>query len=373
MVQTQRVEALDYLRGVMAISIMIYHYVCTSVGDPDGNTILGRLGIYGVSLFYIISGASLFLAYRNSTFGFKKIFEFWKKRLLRLTPVYWIACLGFLTVLWRNYSLEVVLLNLSMSFGFLGYTKAIPAGGWSIGNEVCFYLMFPLIIFCARRWLWLLSVLFLSFLSYVYFAFSVLNTHQSLAEQWFTYIHPFNQVFLFIAGVVIAKISSAAGRFRLSNWGALILLASSLGVLLSYEDTPDMIQLVAGLNRLIFTVLCILATYACFNLCFGGVTFFEKWLKHFGEISYSIYMLHSVTFFFVQKIFVKNIFSGVPLIYVAIFVSLPLTLILASLSYRFIESPFIQLGKLKGGSFLQNIKFVFSRHYDDRGGVPKKV
>lgn len=359
--QNQRVEALDYLRGGMAISIMVYHYVCTSVGDPDGNTILGRLGIYGVSLFYIISGSSLFLAYRQSTWEGAKVFEFWKKRLLRLTPVYWIACLGFLLVLWRNYSLEVVLLNLSMSFGFLGYTKAIPAGGWSIGNEICFYLAFPLIIVCSRRWVLLGLLLLLSFLSYVYFAFSMLNAQQSLAEQWFTYIHPLNQVFLFVTGVVVAKFSSEVSRFRLNNGSALVLLAASLSLLLAYENTADMIQLVIGSNRLVFTVLCVLATYSCFNLCFAGSTFFEKWLKHLGEISYSIYMLHSVVFFFIQKIFVKAIFSGVPLIYVAMFLSVPVTLVLASFSYRFIEVPFVRLGKLKEGGFFQNVKIVFSK------------
>ncbi|AYF48996.1 acyltransferase [Pseudomonas fluorescens] len=359
--QGQRVEALDYLRGVMALSIMIYHYVCGTIGDPDGNTVLGRLGIYGVSLFYIISGASLFLAYRNSSWGLDKVSEFWKKRLLRLAPIYWIACIGFLFKLWRNYSIETVMLNLSMTFGFLGYTKGIPAGSWSIGNEVCFYLAFPIVIICARRWAALLALLLVSLVSYIHFAFNLLGTDKSLAEQWFTYIHPFNQIFLFVVGVALSKFSLSVQPSRLSNVSSVLLLVVAALGMFFYENTPEMIQLVTGYERLVFTLFSIIATFACLRLALSGKTFIEKGLKHLGEMSYSIYMLHSVTFFYVQKFIPKSVSTGMPLFYVAMFISVPLTLYLASLSYRYIETPFIRLGKMKDGGFIQNIKLVFRR------------
>lgn len=359
--KNERVEALDYLRGVMALSIMIYHYVCGTIGDPDGNTVLGRLGIYGVSLFYIISGASLFLAYRDSSWGLNKVVVFWKKRLLRLTPIYWVACIGFLLLLWRNYSVETVLLNLSMTFGFLGYTKGIPAGSWSIGNEVCFYLAFPLIIVCARRWTALLALMFISLASYIYFAFSLLGTDKSLAEQWFTYIHPFNQIFLFIVGVALSKLSLSMQRSRLTNLLSVLILIVAASGMFFYNDTPEMIQLVTGYDRLVFTLFSIVATIACLRLALSGTNFIERWLKHLGEMSYSIYMLHSVTFFYVQKFIPKSVSVGMPLFYVAMLVSVPLTLYLASLSYKHIETPFVRLGKMKDGSFFQNIKIVFRR------------
>ncbi len=60
-----RVESLDYLRGLLAVSVMIYHYVAWSGVELGADTVLGRLGIYSVSTFYILSGLSLGLVYRG--------------------------------------------------------------------------------------------------------------------------------------------------------------------------------------------------------------------------------------------------------------------------------------------------------------------
>jgi len=62
----QRLYTLDYLRGATAFFIMIYHY-CSwmSIGNsPD--SFLGKIGIYGVSIFYILSGLTLYYVYQHN-------------------------------------------------------------------------------------------------------------------------------------------------------------------------------------------------------------------------------------------------------------------------------------------------------------------
>jgi exopolysaccharide production protein ExoZ len=59
----KRLESLDYLRGLMAVSVMAFHYVSWSFVKPGADSLLGKLGIYAVSIFYILSGVSLSFVY----------------------------------------------------------------------------------------------------------------------------------------------------------------------------------------------------------------------------------------------------------------------------------------------------------------------
>ena len=43
-----RIYSLDYLRGLAAVGIMVYHYLSWTLGKYQADTIMGRIGIYGV-------------------------------------------------------------------------------------------------------------------------------------------------------------------------------------------------------------------------------------------------------------------------------------------------------------------------------------
>ena len=58
-----RLYNLDYLRGIVAFGIMIYHYFLWTFGKFSADTFIGRLGIYGVSIFYVLSGLTLYYVY----------------------------------------------------------------------------------------------------------------------------------------------------------------------------------------------------------------------------------------------------------------------------------------------------------------------
>jgi len=363
-VEKRRIEAVDYLRGCMALAIMIYHFVGWSSGVPDGNSVLGRLGVYGVSIFYILSGMSLYVAYSRISWNRSELFTFWKRRLLRIAPLYWVACVGVLVLLkgYRNQSLETILGNLTLTFGFLDYAHYIPTGGWSIGNEICFYLVFPLLIISSKNIYWF-SMLCAALLAvYLQFAFFVLTDDSSLALQWKLYIHPLNQAFLFAGGVILAMVSSHVRHFSLPRSAYIALLALSLSGLFLFGNTPDAIGLVTSTNRLIFTAFSLAGCYACFNLNVTGKTWFEKILKRLGEISFSVYMLHGLLFFYLQKHLYKGFVKNLTLSQFAFFVVVPVVLIAATYSYQKIERPFIRFGKITSGSFGERLKTAFSRY-----------
>ena len=54
-----RLPGLDYLHGLAAFGIMTYHYCSWIFGEQPAASFLGRLGIYGVAIFYIVSGQTL--------------------------------------------------------------------------------------------------------------------------------------------------------------------------------------------------------------------------------------------------------------------------------------------------------------------------
>ena len=58
-----RLYNLDYLRGLVTFGIMIYHYLSWTLGKFTADTFMGRVGIYGVSIFYVLSGLTLYYVY----------------------------------------------------------------------------------------------------------------------------------------------------------------------------------------------------------------------------------------------------------------------------------------------------------------------
>lgn len=345
----------------MALGIMCYHFLAWSSGLPDGNTILGRLGIYGVSIFYVLSGMSLYVAYRSTSWNKAEIITFWKRRFLRIAPVYWIACLGVLILLNQSQPVKTIAQNLTLTFGFLDYARYIPTGGWSIGNEICFYLLFPALIISTRH-IYVFSALCIAlFIPYVVFAFDTLDSGSGLAKHWKSYIHPFNQAFLFASGIILAKISTHARHIRPSNIICFALFATSIAGLFLYGNTPEAIDLVTSANRMIFTAFSLIACYACFNMHTSGKTLLEKCLKHLGEISYSVYMLHALLFLLLQKHLYKGFIKNLTLSQFAFFIVVPIVLIAATYCYKRVEVPFIRLGRTTSGPLKDRLRGAFAR------------
>lgn len=84
---SDRFESLDWLRGLMALSIMLYHFGSWH----DAAHPIGRLGIYGVSIFFILSGLSIAIAYDGFICDIRTSVRFFIRRLFRIWPLLWLA------------------------------------------------------------------------------------------------------------------------------------------------------------------------------------------------------------------------------------------------------------------------------------------
>ena len=127
-----RIEGLDWLRGFMALSIMFYHLsdmTLTKNNPLDSGSVLGRLGIYGVSVFFVLSGLSIALVYHSFINSSSSAVKFFTRRIFRIWPLLWVACL--LKILYSQYlvanatySWQTVFINFTTLFGFVKEWKS---------------------------------------------------------------------------------------------------------------------------------------------------------------------------------------------------------------------------------------------------------
>lgn len=340
----KRIESLDYLRGIMAISVMVYHYYIFSIADHELEGLLGKLGIYAVSTFYILSGLSLTLAYYDGVNNFKEVLAYMIKRIFRIFPMIWLATSIALFFTWLGDNtlpdLVTILLNYTLLFGFLKIDSYIATGAWSIGNEMVFYFLFPIIIFFVRmNKSIMLLILFLFIAIALYYAFFVLDENNELSVQWIKYINPFNQVYLFTIGMAIAIFfKSNFMKNQFFSWLWIIILLGFI-CLPSYDQQ---VNLITDWERIYYSILFTLMTLLFFIGVGDYNNLFGKILQLLGEISYSIYLLHPLVAIPVVYITSKY---GIEKFDAHFYFAIPLTLVSAYISFLLVEKPMIRLGK----------------------------
>jgi exopolysaccharide production protein ExoZ len=342
-----RLHNLDYLRGLAAFGIMIYHYLTWTRGSFEANTFMGRLGIYGVSIFYVLSGLTLYYVYYNKMQPAKaEIIAFVKKRVFRIFPLLWLVTIVAILLSKKIPDFGNLALNLSGLFGFVKWDTYFSPGVWSIGNELVFYVFFPFFVLFTKTSKPVMAGLSAAILGlYLYFAFFKLSQDQTLGEQWRNYVNPLNQVFLFLGGFLIGVLLH---RVKLSNTLALVMLFAGLALFIFYPAAGNPIHLVTGVNRLVFTACCLLICIAFYKITFTLPALIHKPLTLLGEASYSVYLLHPVVYTltgFAFKFMGNHIYVFPES--VRLLTAVASTLIISYFVYQYFEKYFMKLGRSK--------------------------
>lgn len=342
-----RLYNLDYLRGIAAFGIMIYHYLLWTWDKIPAERFMGRVGVYGVSIFYVLSGLTLFYVYhekmRPTT---HEVLGFIKKRIYRIFPLLWLVTISAIVLSRKTPDISHLLLNLTGLFGFVKWDTYFSSGVWSIGNELVFYAFFPFFIWISNKSKSLLFALFiLLFFIYLYFAFVVIDPDVNLSDQWRNYVNPLNQVFLFFGGFLMGVVFKDT---KVGNVMVMILLAVGFGLFVFSPASGDTVNLVTGLNRLIFTFCCFCICFGFYKLSIQFPKIIHKPLTLLGEASYSVYLLHPLIWTLtgvVLGLMSKHVI-GVPT-WIKFPLSVTITLITSYFMYEYFEKFFIRLAKKK--------------------------
>jgi peptidoglycan/LPS O-acetylase OafA/YrhL len=161
-----RISSLTGLRGVAAVSVLLYHIPHQPAFEKFAIPLFSRAYL-AVDLFFILSGFVISYGYHDRVvnhLGKASYVDFLINRMARVWPLHFIVTLIFgLRILLNvsgNQSIELtstnIVSNLLMVQSWGWGTDPIAGNSWSVSTEVAAYLLYPLIAVIAfSRWAWL--------------------------------------------------------------------------------------------------------------------------------------------------------------------------------------------------------------------------
>ncbi len=360
---------LNGLRFWAALIVILHHVEQFKLWQkmPNYFTIpfIESVGHQGVALFFVLSGfliTYLLLAEYQKTHHIA-VKNFYIRRVLRIWPLYYLIMLiaffilpHFITIgpvsqLHEHFTLKI-LLFLFMLPNVLRVTEAPVVGAnqaWSVGVEEQFYILWPLLIRTFRKHLLKFLIIFIILKFSVTVIMAITLDH--ILSPDFRYMMYLRTIQRFWDLFQIEQMSfGAIGAYVLFHKKEKILNIIYLPVTQILMAIGIVILLLTRflfightlLEALIFVVLIInISTNKKFHLKLEN-----SWYAYLGNISYGIYMYHTlciaITMTILQKIGLdkENWIAFNALLYTA---SIILTIALAGLSYKYYESYFLTL------------------------------
>ncbi|WP_204112835.1 acyltransferase family protein [Shimia biformata] len=344
--QTGHRQEIDGLRCIAVLAVVFYHFDLPGVGG----------GFVGVDVFFVISGFLIggILWRELSVTGRIALGQFYLRRIRRLAPAYFVMVFACFVVGWwillphdlREYGKAAVAATVYLSnilfFRQTGYfdgasDEKLLLHTWSLSVEEQFYLVLPatLLLFSRFRPLGWIG------------AFGLISLCLSL---WLTTSNHAAAFYLFpprawelLAGVFLAIWAQQSGfRWRIGPWASWLGLGLVLGaVVLTVPGAgfPGW-QVVAPV---VGTVLLI-ANGGDPNPVNRGLSM--RGPVFVGLISYSLYLWHWPIMVFGRYV------QGDAMGWTGTAALIGLSLVLATLSWRFVEQPARRAGALSGRTLL---------------------
>ncbi|MBK6932817.1 MAG: acyltransferase [Saprospirales bacterium] len=342
-----RITHLDYLRGLAALAVMFFHYEKWGVETWDANTFLGKCGVYAVSVFFVLSGLTLTLVYEKSGCAQPATWvAFWVKRLFRIFPLLWLTTAATIILDEAPYPIHRILLNFSGLFGFFGPAGDIALGAWSIGDELVYYAVFPFLLWIGlNQRAFFILVWVVTLLTGLLYAFKWIAPDHSITSQWPVYVEPLNHGFFFLSGMAIGL-----GRVKLlllppAFWKRGVALCLLLYIFYTPGSNP--IGLVAGVDRIVLSILMIGLTASWYGAKPMLPRRPDGALRWLGEISYSVYLLHPLVYRSLKALDVRFLDSAQAWLFPGALIA---TLIASHFSYRIMEKPAMDWGRRVAGA-----------------------
>ena len=148
-----KIQNIQALRGVAVLSVVFFHLLMIERKYGGSKTILPeffQFGMFGVDLFFVISGFVMFTVTRGRFQIPKHALRFLYHRVARIYPTYWVYSVLVLIVFllkptWVNNS-QGNQVNILSSFLLLpSQTLPLVMVGWTLIHEMYFYLVFFII------------------------------------------------------------------------------------------------------------------------------------------------------------------------------------------------------------------------------------
>ncbi|MEZ0075087.1 acyltransferase family protein [Planotetraspora sp. GP83] len=273
-------------------------------------------GPIALSFFFILSGFIITWSARPG----ERVTAYWRRRVVKIMPnhaVTWaLAMILFAGVYTPYWGLpNLFLINAFSPNVALWGGANMPA--WSLGPEMFFYLLFPLLIIPVRKisesrlWLWLgvmvvgMAALCLVTITFISDVPMFPGESQSLPQFWFSYMFPPVRLVEFVFGMIVARIVISGRWPRIPNTPVVLLFLIAYAAIL-YIPEPFNQTLVTAIP---FGLL--LGTYATANLRGVRTVMGAKPMVWLGNISFAFYLTQSFVLFWLRPKVLGNAEYGV--------------------------------------------------------------
>jgi peptidoglycan/LPS O-acetylase OafA/YrhL len=169
---TGRLDVLDGLRGIAMLLVLWFHVWQKGWVRADiplfGHTLnfnwIAETGFIGVDLFFFVSGFCLFYPYARTLFDGRRLqttAEYAWHRARKILPSYWVLLAALFAVGFARFdtpaeTFRQVATHVAFIHTWFSDTYGTIDGVlWSLGVEVQFYVLFPLLCWAAMRMPWL--------------------------------------------------------------------------------------------------------------------------------------------------------------------------------------------------------------------------
>lgn len=341
----QRLVGLDLIRGLCALSVMIYHYThIAGWGDLEG------MGTYGVYIFFVLSGFALYYVYSDGEISEKFLRNFYISRCLRILPLF------IAVALYRSWGADlnaytaVRLIIHATPLAGVADTPAFSSlviGGWSILIEWSFYLLFPFLLLFRNFWslvaLFVLTLLvnYLFVLAAYYPIDGIRPDRAFQAQDTLTFLC------YFVGGMLGAHIWTNYLQFNARNFSIpapliiSLLLMAFIFVLPEIYNFGSRRNFLSGWNSTALILLsCVLVLLASMKEPQGGLRSVAIFL---GDISFALYLIHVYVW---QAVAGVIGFDNPTLLFVT---SGSIAIPLSWLIYRYFEKPIRDIRKTRMG------------------------
>lgn len=339
-------DGLETLRGVAALMVVLFHCIGLLPWSVTGTPFaIFSAGWVGVDLFFVISGFVITASAlrQKDTAGYAR--HFWRARFARILPLYYFTLVAFLLVhgaqvLEKDPVLQLVSHLLLFHNLFQETAFSINGVTWSLGVEMQLYviafLTVPLMAGAGRR---ALIAGYVSLLALVLgYRIVVWLWLRSETANDAAISHALSQVPALIDSFALGGLVRLLGGMQPSRLRCVVLSVLAVCLyLVIYAIYSTYADRYWALWPMAFFFRSFVAATAGVALC-AAVSSRPRaasgWkpLLRLGKISYGIYLWHLIVLYFVQRDVPLKGAAAVALILAA-------TIILAELSYRYIEQP----------------------------------
>ncbi len=355
--EPERYEYVDALRGYAILGVIAVH---TSGAIAPASELLRRMaseGARGVQLFFVASALTLCLSWQARA-GQERapVRNFYLRRLFRILPMFHLAILFYLAFYgtgaryWAPGGLQwwfAPLTALCLHAFHPETINSVVPGGWSIGVEMTFYLLLPLVFRHLKTVASLLALLLGSWSVLVFGRaplIALLSPHYPPEQQYllgpFFYFTFLGQLPVFALGLLTYRACQLPAHVR-----RLVGAAGVVGFVLA----KSLLRYESFLGQLLTDHVVISLAFACFALLLSAwpkSPFVNRLVVTFGKLSFSMYLVHFAVIELAQRWLLPAPQPARDLGWAGLFVLVTaIAALLSKLTYELVERRGVALGK----------------------------